>query len=76
MAIAYKLFVLSLLLKSFILFFGYGHNAKCTNQDSNCVYARTFLWNKRWYDDTKMRILRRYSMYATEGVSMITIVHK
>ena len=48
MAIAYKLFAL-LLLKS-LLFFWYGHYAKCTNQDSNCVYAGTILWHKRWYD--------------------------
>ena len=35
-------------------FFMYGHFAKCTNQDSNCVYAGTILWHKRWYDDTNM----------------------
>ena len=34
-------------------YFWYGHYAKCTNQDSNCVYAGTILWHKRWYD-TKM----------------------
>ena len=48
MAIAYKLFALSLLLKS--LFFFYIHFAKCTNQDSNCVYAGTNLRHTRWYD--------------------------
>ena len=35
-------------------FFWYGHYVKCTNQDSNCVYAGTILWHKGWYDDTKM----------------------
>ena len=43
MAIAYKLFALSLL-------FLYGHFAKCTNQDSDCVYAGTNLRHTRWYD--------------------------
>ena len=42
-------FALSLLLKSFILFL-YGHFAKCTNQDSNCIYAGTNLRHTRWYD--------------------------
>ena len=32
------------------LFFFYGHNAKCTNQDSNWVYTGTILWHKGWYD--------------------------
>ena len=49
MALAYKLFALSLLLKS-LLFFLYGHFGKCTNQDSNCVYAGTNLRHTRWYD--------------------------
>ena len=53
MALAYKLFALSLLLKSLLFFCMYGHSAKCTNQDSNCVYAGTNLWHKGWYD-TKM----------------------
>ena len=35
-------------------FFWYVHYAKCTNQDSNCVYAGTILWHKRWYNDTNM----------------------
>ena len=43
-------FALSLLLKSFILLFLYGHFAKCTNQDSYCIYAGTNLWHKGWYD--------------------------
>jgi len=51
MAIAYKLFCFSFsLLKSFFFLFLYSHNAKCTNQDSNCVYAGTILWHKGWYD--------------------------
>ncbi len=55
MALAYKLFALSFsFLKSLFSFFGYGHNAKCTNQDSNCVYAGTILWHKGWYDDINM----------------------
>ena len=47
MALAYKLFALSLLLKS--LFF-FATLAQCTNQDSNCIYAGTNLWHKGWYD--------------------------
>ena len=43
-------FALSLLLKSLFFFCMYGHFAKCTNQDSNSVYAGTNLWHKRWYD--------------------------
>ena len=31
-------------------FFVYGHFAKCTNQDSDCVYAGTNLRHKGWYD--------------------------
>ena len=51
MAIAYKLFAHSFsLLKSLFSFFLYGHFAKCTNQDSNCVYAGTNLRHTRWYD--------------------------
>ena len=50
MALAYKLFALSLLLKSLLFFCMYGHFAKCTNQDSNCVYAGTKLRHTRWYD--------------------------
>ena len=67
--------MLWLLLTSFFAFFflfWYGHYAKCTNQDSNCVYAGTILWHKRWYD-TKM-IPIWYGMYAMEW--MITNVHK
>jgi len=45
--------LLTLLLKSLLSFvFLYSHYAKCTNQDSNCVYAGTILWHK--YDDTNM----------------------
>ena len=49
MAIAYKLFALSLLLKSFILLFLYDMAtlAQCTNQDSNSVYAGTNLTHMR-----------------------------
>ena len=43
----------SLFLKSFFYMATY---AKCTNQDSNCVYAGTILWHKGWYDDTKHMI--------------------
>ena len=50
MALAYKLCALSLLLKSLLFFCMYGHFAKCTNQDSNCVYAGTNLRHTRWYD--------------------------
>ena len=49
-----------------LILFLYGHYAKCTNQDSNCVYAGTILWHKGWYDDTKM-IPIWYGMYAMEG---------
>ena len=41
-------FALYLLLKS-LFFFLYGHFAKCTNQDSNCIYAGTNLRHTRWY---------------------------
>ena len=46
----------SSLLFSFWLksFFSLATFAKCSNQDSNCVYAGTILWHKGWYDDTKM----------------------
>ena len=38
-------------LKAYSLFFLlYGHFAKCTNQDSYCVYAGTNLRHKGWYD--------------------------
>ena len=53
-------FALLFCLKAYSSSFLYGHFAKCTNQDSNCVYAGTILWHKRWYDDTKMRISRLY----------------
>ena len=33
-----------------LFFFLYGHFAKCTNQDSYCVYAGTNLRHKGWYD--------------------------
>jgi len=42
-------FALSLLLKS-LFFFIYIHFAKCTNQDSNCVYVGRNLRHTRWYD--------------------------
>ena len=41
---------LSFCLKAYSLFFVYGHFAKCTNQDSDCVYAGTNLRHKGWYD--------------------------
>ena len=50
MALAYKLFVHSFSLLKSLFFFLYGHFTKCTNQDSNCVYAGTNFWHKRWYD--------------------------
>ena len=50
MALAYKLLCSSLLLKSLFFFCMYGHFAKCTNQDSNSVYAGTNLRHTRWYD--------------------------
>ena len=51
MALAYKLFVHSFsLLKSLFFFFDMATYAKCTNQDSNCVYAGTNLWHKGWHD--------------------------
>ena len=53
MALAYKLFVHSFSLLKILFFFLYGHFAKCTNQDSNCVYAGTILWHNGWCD-TKM----------------------
>ena len=40
-------------LKALFLFF-MATFAQCTNQDSNCLYAGTILWHKRWYDDTNM----------------------
>ena len=43
MALSYKLFAL-------FSFFVYGHFAKCTNQDSDWVYAGTNLRHTRWYD--------------------------
>ena len=56
MALAYKLLCSLSLLKSlfFFSFFCMATFAQCTNQDSNCVYAGTNLWHKRWYDDTNM----------------------
>ena len=46
--------------------------ARCTNQDSNCIYAGTNLRHNRWYDDTNM------IWYVCNGrcSSMITNVHK
>ena len=44
----------SLFLLRSLFFFCMATFAKCTNQDSNCVYAGTILWHKRWYDDTNM----------------------
>ena len=64
-------FALSVLLKSFILFF-VCHFAKCTNQDNNCVYAGTILWHNGWYD-TKM-IPVWYGMYAMEGVDQWSLM--
>ena len=37
-------------LKALFSFFLHGHFAKCTNQDSYCVYAGTNLRHKGWYD--------------------------
>ena len=48
------LWPLLLFLKSLFSFFYMATYAKCTNQDSNCVYAGTILWHKRWYNDTNM----------------------
>ena len=53
-------------------FFVYGHFAKCTNQDSDCVYAGTNLRHTRWYD-TKM-IPIWYGMYAMEGVDQWSLM--
>ena len=45
-----SLFTLFLCLKAYSLFFMYGHFAKCTNQDSNCVYGGTILGHTSLYD--------------------------
>lgn len=50
MAISYKLLCSFSFAQNLILFFVYGHNAKCTNQDSNWVYTGTNLRHTRWYD--------------------------
>ena len=75
MALAYKLLCsLSLLLKSFISFFFYGHFAQCTNQDSNCVYAGTNLWHKILYqsmhhDDVVCMLWEVWSLMCTSNVA-------
>ena len=72
MALAYKLLCSSLLLKSLFFFCMYGHFAKCTNQDSNSVYAGTNLWHKRWYDSKMIPIW--YGIYAMEGVDQWSLM--
>ena len=74
MALAYKLFALSLLLKSFISFFSMATFAQCTNQDSNCVYAGTNLWHKIWYqymhhDDMVCMLWEVWSLMCTSNVA-------
>ena len=71
MALAYKLlWSLSLLLKSFISFFLYGHFAQCTNQDSNCVYAGTNLWHNIWYQyDMVCMLWEVWSLMCTSNVA-------
>ena len=68
-------FALFFFLKSlfFFLFFGMATYAKCTNQDSNCVYLGTILWHKGRYDDAKM-IPIWYGMYAMEGVDQWSLM--
>ena len=64
-AMLWLLLTSSLLSFSFCLkaysFFLYGHYVKCTNQDSNFVYAGTILWHK---DDM---LIPRWGMYAMVG---------
>ena len=67
-------FALSLLLKSLFFFCMYGHFAKCTNQDSNCVYAGTNLWHKIWYqymhhDDMVCMLWEVWSLMCTSNVA-------
>ena len=73
MALAYKLFALSLLLKS-LFFFCMANFAQCTNQDSNCVYAGTNLWHKIWYqymhhDDMVCMLWEVWSLMCTSNVA-------
>ena len=67
-------FALFLLLKSFISFFSMATFAQCTNQDSNCVYAMTTLWHKRWYqnmhhDDMVCMLWEVWSLMCTSYVA-------
>ena len=59
-------------LQASLLFFLYGHFAKCTNQDSNSVYAKTNLWHKIWYDSKMIPIW--YGIYAMEGVDQWSLM--
>ena len=58
----------------FFFFLICGHNAKCTNQDSNWVYTGTILWHKGWYDTNMIWYVckvtaDRWSLMCTSDVA-------
>ena len=73
MALAHELFALFLLKSFFFLSFLFQWPLS-TNQDSNCIHMREKTCGTR--DDMIARQYQYYCMYAMEGISMITDVHK
>ena len=61
-------------LKALFLFFSMATFAQCTNQDSNCVYEGTNLWNEIWYqymhhDDMVCMRWEVWSLMCTSNVA-------
>ena len=68
MALAYKLFAHSFCLKAYSFF------CMATLRNAQTKIANLYWWEQSC--DTMDDMIPRYGMYAMEGVSMITNVHK